>query len=217
MSIKVLLADDHVMVREGLGSVLERDPDIEVVGVAGDGRTAVELSARLSPDVVVMDIGMPGLNGIEATRQIVGANPQVKVVALSAYPDRGYVLGMLDAGAHGYVLKAAVSEELLRAIRAVTQGRHYLSSEIAGVVIKGIVNRASLSEESVYSVLAQREREVLQLLAEGKSVKETAAGLDISVRTVETHRRNIMKKLDLHSIAELTKYAIREGITRLEG
>lgn len=220
MSIRVILVDDHAMVREGLVAVLERDPDIEVVAQAFDGASAIETARRLAPDVVIMDIGMPDMNGIEAARRILADNPAVRVVALSAYPDRGYVMGMLDTGALGYVLKAGASEELVRAVRAAAAGRHYLSSEITGVVVKAPPDRPGADGGSPAgfgppSVLAPREREVLQLLAEGKSAKETAARLDISVRTVETHRRNIMAKLKLHSIAELTKYAVRAGITGL--
>lgn len=216
MSIRVLLADDHSMMREGLRFILERAADVEVVGEAENGRTVLEMADRLKPDVVVMDIGMADLNGVEATRRLRAGHPKIKVIGLSMYSDKRYVLGMLEAGASGYVFKGAAGTELVRAIEAAGRGRKYLSSQITDVVVDSYVERQFPAGNTAYSALGNREREVLQLLAEGKTSKEIASRLRISPATVETHRRNIMKKLNLHSIAELTKYAIREGITQLE-
>jgi two-component system NarL family response regulator len=217
MSVRILLADDHQMLRDGLRSILASEEGLEVVGEAGDGHTAVALARELRPDVVVMDIGMHGLNGVEATRLIKAENPRVKVLALSTYSDKRYVLSVLEAGASGYVLKASAFDELRRAIRAVSENKEYLSPDITGAVVEARVRKPTEPGASVYTVLGSREREVLQLLAEGCSSPEIARRLHISASTVETHRRNIMRKLNLHSIAELTKYAIREGLTPLDG
>jgi two-component system NarL family response regulator len=212
----LILADDHQMVREGLRLILARVPRIEVVGEATTGLGTVELVHELLPDIVVMDIGMPDLNGVDATRQIKAQHPNIEVIGLSAYSDRRYVLRMLESGAAGYVQKAAAGDELIRAIESVSMGRRYLSPEIAHTVVDSYVNRVFPGELSPLAQLGGREREVLQLLAEGGTSKQIAVTLHISARTVETHRRNIMKKLDLHNIAELTKYAIREGLVRLD-
>lgn len=215
--MRILLADDHRIVRQGLRSLLEAEADFSVVAEADNGRMAVELTESLGPDVVVMDVGMPEMNGVEATRRIVVNNPQVKVVALSMHSDRRFVAEMLKAGAAGYLLKDGAFEELVGAIRTVAAGRTYLSPRIADVVVEGYLrNQAAPSEPTAYAKLSPREREVLQLLAEGKATKEAAAALHLSVKTVETHRRQIMEKLNLYSVAELTKYAIREGLTSLE-
>ena len=216
MSTRILLADDHRMMRDGLRTILEAEPGLEVVGEAVNGRTAVELARELMPDVVVMDIAMSDMNGIEATRRIVADNPEVKIVALSTYADRRYVLEMLDAGASGYVVKAAACEELVQAISIVARGKSYLSPEITGIVVDGYVGRQFAGPGAPGAALGAREREVLQLVAEGNSSREIAASLKISLKTVEAHRRNIMEKLGLHTVAELTKYAIREGLTSLE-
>ncbi|UCD48877.1 MAG: response regulator transcription factor [Phycisphaerales bacterium] len=216
MTVRVLLADDHRMMREGVRLILERAPGVEVVGEVENGRLAVEMTDQLRPDVVVMDIGMQDLNGIEATRQIKARHPKTKVIGLSMYSDKRYVLGMLEAGVSGYVLKGSAGAELIRAIQAAEQGGKYLSAEITDVVVSCYVDRDFPTDGSAYSALGQREREVLQLLAEGKTSKEIAAQLNVSAATVETHRRNIMKKLDLHSVAELTKYAVREGLTDID-
>jgi len=215
MSIRILLADDHKIVREGLRALLEKQPGMEVIAEAEDGRTTVRLARELSPDVVIMDVAMPDLNGIGATDQIIAEAPDVKVVALSMHSDRRFVMEMFKAGASGYLLKDCAFEELARAVRAVAAGQTYLSPGIAGVVIKDYVRRLS-ETNSAFSILTSREHEVLQLLAEGKSTKQIASRLHVSVKTVETHRRHIMEKLDIHSVAELTKYAIREGLTPLE-
>jgi DNA-binding NarL/FixJ family response regulator len=216
MKIQVLLVDDHKMLREGLKSLLADAPDIEVVGEACDGRTALDLVRTLAPDVVVMDVGMPELNGVEATRQIRNEHKRVRVIALSTHTDKRYVHHMLDAGACGYVLKIAAHDELLRAVRAASMGQTYLSPEIAGLVVDRSTSPRPGSDTSAFSTLGAREREVLQLVAEGKTSSETAREMHISVKTVETHRRNIVQKLGLHGTAELTKYAIREGLTSVD-
>jgi DNA-binding NarL/FixJ family response regulator len=212
----VVLADDHVMLRHGLRALFEKEEGLEVVGEAGDGRSAVRMVLDLEPDVLIMDIAMPDLNGIEATRQIKAEVPRVKVIALSMHADRRFVEGMLRAGASGYVLKSSASEELVAAIDAVTSGRLYTSKKITDVVMEGYVRKLTKPQPVEPSPLTPREREVLQLMAEGKSTKEIASELHLSVNTVDTHRRHIMEKLDIHSIAELTKYAIREGLTSLD-
>jgi two-component system NarL family response regulator len=204
------------MLRDGLRAVLASEEDIEVVGEANDGNAAVEMAGRLAPDVVLMDIGMYGLNGVEATRRIKSENSNVKVIALSTYSDKRYVLSMLEVGASGYVLKAAAVDEMCRAVRAVAEGKRYLSPDVAGVVVDARLEGPVQPDASLSSILGPRECEVLQLLAEGHSSPEIGRRLHIAASTVETHRRNIMKKLDVHSIAELTKYAIREGLTPLD-
>ncbi len=216
MSVKVLLVDDHRMMREGLRLILDQEPDIEVAGEADTGRAALELAEKFQPDVVVMDIGMPDLNGIEATRRIRKLCPAARVIALSTYSDRRYVVGMLEAGSSGYVLKNAAAEELVRAIQEVVRGEKYLSPELTGTVVSDYIRRAMSPGAAERSVLAPREREVLQLIAEGKTSKQVAAQLFIAVKTVDMHRQNIMNKLGMRSVAELTKYAIRQGLTRLE-
>jgi DNA-binding NarL/FixJ family response regulator len=216
MSIKVILADDHKMVRDGLRSILSLEPDIEVVGEAENGLSAVEGMDRLSPDVMIMDVSMPDLNGFEATRVITARHPGSKVVALSAYVDEQHVMGMLRSGAWAYVSKASASQELVAAIRAVTAGKKYLSPEVAGAVVNSCAGAVPPTELPARSALGARERQVVQLLAEGHSSKAIASLLHIATRTVESHRRNIMQKLMLHSVAELTKYALREGLTSLD-
>jgi len=216
MTVRILLVDDHQLMREGLKVLLENEPDFEVVGEARDGRTALGLVKSLAPHVVVMDVGMPELNGVEATHRITTQYGNVKVIALSAYADQRNVLHMLDAGASGYVLKIGAHDELLRAVRAASVGQTFLSPEIAGMVVSQSTHPRSGNEPSAYSTLGAREREVLQLVAEGKLSKETAKEMHISIKTVETHRRNIAEKLGLHGTAELTKYAIREGLTSMD-
>jgi DNA-binding NarL/FixJ family response regulator len=216
MSIRIVLADDHRLMRDGLRAILASEDDFEIVGEAENGREAVELAGTLVPDVVIMDIGMPDLNGVEATRQIKACNPAIKVVALSMYADRGYVLGTLEAGASGYLLKTNAYDEVHRAVRAVARGKEYLSPDVTQIVVDAQVRASGERSPSATTELGPREREIVQLLAEGRSSPEIARRLHISTRTVETHRRNIMKKLDLHSVADLTKYAIREGLTSLD-
>jgi two-component system response regulator NreC len=216
MSIRVLLVDDHKIIREGLRALIENQSDMQVIAESPDGRTAVQLSQQLSPDVVIMDIAMPDLNGIEATRQITASSSSVKVIALSMRSDRRFVVEMLKAGASGYLLKDCAFEDLARAIRAVIEDQTYLSPGVADVVVEDYIHRLSEADCSAFSILSAREREVLQLLTEGGTTKEIASHLHVSVKTVETHRRNIMSKLHIHSMAELTKYAVREGLTTLQ-
>lgn len=212
---RVLLVDDHQMLRDGLRMLLEREADVTVVGEASGGRQAISMARDLEPDIVVMDIAMAGMNGIEATRQIMGILPRCRVIALSTYSDRRYVLNMLEAGAAGYVVKLAAGEELLRAVQVVRLGKKYLSPEITDVVVSSYVDKQNEAAASAYAALGPREREVLQLVAEGITSAGIAERMHISPKTVEAHRRNIMKKLNLHSVAALTKYAIREGLTAL--
>ena len=216
MSIRVLIADDHKIMLAGLRSLLEKQTDFEVVGEADNGRKAVQMAQEKTPDVVVMDVSMPDLNGIEATMQIVESLPGTRVIALSMHSDKRFVMGMLRAGASGYLLKDCASQELANAIVQVAGGKKYLSPEITGVVIDDFLLGGSAEEVAAASPLSPREREVLQLIAEGWSTKQIASHLYVSIKTIETHRRQIMKKLDLHAIADLTKYAIREGFTSIE-
>lgn len=216
MSIRILLADDHQIIRAGLRSLLEKEPGLTVIAEAETGREAVRLTLVQQPEVVVMDVAMPDLNGIEATRQIIAERPGIRVVALSMHADRRYVMEMLKAGASGYLLKDSAFEELVRAIRTVLANQTYLSPEIANLVVGDYVRQLQQNKDtSAFSVLTVREREVLQLLTEGSSTAQIAERLHLSVKTIETHRQNIMEKLGLRSIAELTKYAIREGLTSL--
>ncbi len=214
--MRILLVDDHRMIREGLSALLERE-GMTVVGAAASGREALNVVEELRPDVLVMDVSMPDLNGIDATRQVCAAAPGVRIVGLSINADRRFVLGMFDAGAAGYVLKTSAAEDLVHAIREVAAGRKYLSSKLAETM-PGWAGAPTPKKRTpmpfpVGHLLTLREREVLQLVAEGNASKQIAAKLDIALPTVETHRRQIMDKLGLHSIAELTKYAIREGLT----
>jgi len=214
VTIKILLADDHRIMRDGLYALLKNEPDIEVVAEGNNGREAVEMSRKLKPGVVIMDMSMPGLNGIEATRQILALGDNVKVLALSMHADKRFVIGALSAGASGYVLKDCAFEELVQAIRTVAMDQTYLSPSIADIVVESY-RRSQPSPDQLFSVLTPREREVLQLLTEGTSIKDTASLLHVSTKTIETHRQHIMEKLNTRSVAELTKYAIREGMTSL--
>lgn len=212
MSIRVMLVDDHKILREALHSVLERDKDIVLLADASDGSEAQQMARALKPDVMVMDIGLPGVSGIELTRRLQRELPAIRVLALSTFSDRRIVLQMLDAGASGYIVKSAGRDELLRGIRALAQGRTYLCPEVSAVVVNSV--RGTRSDDKPEGErLGRREREVLRLLADGSTSPEIAATLHIATSTVEVHRRNIMRKLDLHSVAELTKYAIRNGLT----
>jgi DNA-binding NarL/FixJ family response regulator len=212
MAARVLITDDHQLLREGLRSLLE-NRGFEVTGEAEDGRSSVRLAKQLEPDVVIIDISLPGLNGIEATRQIHQNSPEVKVIVLSMRADSRAVLAALAAGASAYLLKEAAFEEVVIALRVVLKGQIYLSPAIAHLVVQSSVEHWSSNPGYVRHGISGREREILQLVAEGRSSKEMAASLFVSVKTIETHRKQIMNKLNLHSVAELTKYAIREGVT----
>ena len=216
MTIKIILADDHQIVRTGLRSLLALESDMKVVAEADNGRSVLRLVKETSPNVVIMDISMPGLNGIEATRQILAECTGVKVIALSMHSDSLFVLNMLKAGASGYLLKDCALEELVKAIRSVVDQKTYLSPGISDVVIKDFVSGWSSAGASAFSVLTAREREVLQLMAEGKTTNQIADCLCVSIKTVESHRKQIMNKSGIHSVAELTKYAIRQGLTSLD-
>jgi DNA-binding NarL/FixJ family response regulator len=215
LKIKILLADDHKIMRAGLRSILEKEPDMEILGEAQNGLVALQLAKKLRPDLIIMDISMPDLNGIEATSRILAELSGLRVLALSMHSDRGFLIKMLKAGASGYLLKDCASEELIDAVHVIMKNRLYISPAMVDDMVRGYVQMASREDLSAFSVLTARERDVLQRLAEGKSVKEIAHDLNISVKTVETFRHRIEDKLHLNSIAELTKYAIREGLTSL--
>jgi len=213
MKTRLLLVDDHAVVREGLCAILAMEPDLVVAGEADDGRVALDMVRQVMPDVVVMDIGMGSLNGIDATRQMVRDNPKVKVVVLSMHSDESFVMAALAAGAAAYVAKTCASHELVLAIRAVASDRRYLCTDVASVVMNMATKGAVAPAATAFDSLTDREREVLQLVAEGHTSPQIAAELHISDKTVETHRHNLMSKLDLHSVAELTKCAVRNGLT----
>lgn len=213
--IRVLLAEDHTIVRKGLRSLLEEEADIEVMGEAEDGREAVRMTQRLLPDVVLMDLSMPGLNGLEATRQIKQRFPEVKVLVLTRHANEEYVFQILRAGASGYVVKKAAPTELVLAIQSVYRGDSFLSPSISRPVIEEYIRQAEATMPNSYDRLTDREREVLQLIAEGHSSREIAELLHITERTVRAHRGHLMDKLDIHSAAELAQYAIRKGIISL--
>jgi len=211
--IRIVLADDHIVMRNGLRLLLERQPDFEVVGEAADGRQTVEICDGLRPDVVVLDIAMPNLNGIEAARQISAKLPHTAIVILSMHSDEGYVLRALKAGARAYLLKDSAETDLINAIRVVTEGKAFFSPAISKMLVDDYVRRLQQrGVEDSYELLTTREREILQLLAEGKSNKEVANVLSLSLYTVETHRGNILQKLNLHSVPELILYAVRKGV-----
>ena len=213
MATRVLLADDHRLMRSGLRLVSERDTRMEVVGEADDGRQAVAMADSLLPDMIVMDIGMPNLNGIEAARQITGKHPEIAIVMLSMHSDEGYVLRALKAGARAYLLKDSAEEDLTKAIEAVRDGKSFFSPAVSKVLLEDYVRKLQRAgAEDSYDLLSGREREVLQLVAEGKSSKEIAGVLNLSTYTVETHRSNIMQKLNLKGIPELILYAVRKGL-----
>ncbi len=211
--LRILLADDHTIVRQGIRKILEDQPDWEVVAEAGDGREAVRLALDLKPDIALLDIGMPLLNGIEATSQIARRQPHVKVVILSMHPDEAYITRALQSGAKGYLLKDSADDDLIRAITLVSQGKSFFSPAVARVMLDDYVRR--LAERGIvdrYDSLSEREREIFQLIAEGRANKEIADLLCVSPSTVETHRAHIMEKLDVHSAVELVLYAVRKGL-----
>lgn len=215
MSLRIILVDDHVVIREAIRDIIVQEDDFEVIAEAGDGREAVKYATELLPDVVVMDISMPNLNGVEATRQIVSSCRQVSVLVLSMHSDRILVTEMLKAGATGFIEKNCTFSEMITAIRTVGSGRTYLSPTIANLVVDGFLGKSANPDSAVFSVLSPREREVLQLLAEGKSTKDIAFQLNVSVSTIETHRRQLKNKLNIKSFAGLIKFAIKEGLTTL--
>lgn len=210
--VTIVIADDHRIVREGLRRLLDGAPGLKVVGEADNGLDVVTRALELSPTVVIMDITMPRLSGIEAAKRILAERPGTRVIALSMHAERRYILECLRAGMQGYLLKESAFEELRRALDMVMDGGIYLSSQVATGFIRDAVDRVSEDDGSVFQVLSERERQVLQLLAEGRSTKEIASDLGVSVKTIETHRKKIMEKVDLHSVAELTRYALREGL-----
>ncbi len=214
-TIKVILADDHMIIRDGLRALLERQPDMKVVAEADNGRIALQYAKELTPDVVIMDIGMRELNGIDATRQIVKMSPGVKVLALSMYSDKRFIKEMLKAGASGYMLKDSAFKELIDAIRVIIGNKTYISPSVANTVMEDYLEYLSEGKSSIRSLLTLRELEVLQLLAEGRTTKQIATSLCLSTKTIESHRIRVMQKIDVNNIADLTKYAIREGIISL--
>ena len=215
MSIRILLADDHGIIRQGLCSLLEKQPDMEVVGEAEDGQKALELVRQLVPDIVIMDVTMPNLNGAAATRQITKEFPQVKVLALSIHSNKRFVADMLGAGAAGYIPKECLLEELIGAIRTITAGNVYFSSKITDVVVDDYMDRLAEEIEPA-KPLTNKERHILQCIANGVSIRDIAAQMHLSIKTIEFNRRQIMKKLNIKGIAALTKYAIRKGLISLE-
>jgi len=211
--VRIVLADDHTVMRNGLRLLLERQPNLQVIGEAADGRQAVALSESANPDVVIMDIGMPNLNGIEAARQIVNHNPRTAIAILSMHSDESYVIRALKAGARAYLLKDSAEADLLAAVRALTEGKSFFSPAISKILVEDYMRQLeSRGAEDTYELLTNREREILQLLAEGRTNKEVANMLNLSLYTVETHRTHILQKLNLHSVPELILYAVRKGI-----
>jgi len=218
MPLRILVADDHEVVRRGLCALLRGQPEWEVCGEAGDGREAVEKTAQLKPQIVILDVGMPNLNGLEATRQILKANPEVKVLILTLHDSDQVVREILDAGARGFLLKSDAARDLIAAVEALRKGKIYFTPKVGAMVLEGFLqrdNRALAPEPRARTRLTAREREIVQLLAEGKSSKEVAAALGLSVKTAETHRSNIMRKLQLHSISALVLYAVQNNIVHV--
>jgi DNA-binding NarL/FixJ family response regulator len=215
MKTKILLVDDHKILRDGICSLLKGYDDIEVIGEAPDGKTALPMVNELLPDLVIMDISMPDMNGIDATRRIRNEHPDVKVIALSMHHDKQFVSEIFRAGASGYLIKDSAFDELDHAIRIVMNGKTYINPQIASLVVESLISQSSMPSSQSFSLLTEREREVLQLIAEGRSTKQIAHDLHVSSKTVESHRRQVMGKLNVRSVAELTKFAIREGLTSI--
>ena len=216
MKTKIVLVEDHSIMRQGLRLLLETQPNLEVLAEAGNGREAIKLVEELKPDLVLTDISMPDMNGMEATRQILDCCTSVKVIVLSVHSDKQFVSGMLRAGASGYLVKDCIKDELIEAIDTVKRGQMYLSRQIEASVLKDYKRILEAEDNSVFSKLTKREREVLQLITEGKSTKQIAADLYVSVKTIETHRQNIMNKLEIYNIPDLVKYAIQQGLIDIE-
>jgi DNA-binding NarL/FixJ family response regulator len=211
--IRILLVDDHKILRDGICSLLKEYPDMEVVGEAADGNNAFNLVKELSPDMVIMDISMPELNGIEATRKILADYPHIKIMALSMHYDKHFVSEIFKAGASGYLLKDCAFDEMAHAIRMIIDNKTYINSQIASLVVESLMSDTPSSHNKhAFSLLTEREKEVLQLIAEGKSTKQIASHLNVSTKTIESHRRQVMGKLNIRNVADLTKYAIREGL-----
>jgi len=215
MKIKILLVDDHQILREGIRAILKGYEDLQVVGEAADGRAAIHLVNDLNPDVVIMDISMPDMNGIDASQRILREHPDVKIIALSMHHDRQFVSEIFRAGASGYLIKDSAFDELEHAIRVVMDGKTYINPQIASILVESLVSDQPAPHHDAFSLLTEREREVLQLIADGKSTRQIAAELNVSSKTVESHRRQVMGKLNIRSVAELTKFAIREGLTSI--
>jgi len=219
--MRILLCDDHRILREGLRSLINRQPDMEVVAEADNGREIIQQARELSPDVIIMDVSMPDMNGIDATRQIISETPSSRIIALSVHASRKFIMEMLRAGASGYVLKECAFEELVKGVHAVFSGKIYLCNAINDIIVRDYLctlkeGRQIPGEHSnAFSILTDREREVLQLIAEGKTTKEIAFNLQVSVKTVEAFRHNLMNKLGIYNIAGLTKFAVLEGLTTL--
>lgn len=215
MSLKIVIADDHTIMRQGLRRFIDDEPDMEVVAEASDGQIAVQLCRKMEPDIVIMDIQMPGLNGIDAAVKIRELCPDTKVIALSMHSEKHFIVQMFEAGAFGFLLKKCASDEILKAIRQVVKGKHYLCSEIHSLVIDGIVSSRSTPKKSIM-LLAPHERQTLQLVAEGLTTREIASVMNISQKTVEGYRAQVSKKLNIHTIAGLTRFALRQGLSPMD-
>lgn len=214
-SLRVLIADDHEVARKGIRALIENHPGWEVCGEAADGREAVKAATRLKPDLVLLDIGMPSLNGLDATRQILSESPDTRVLILTMHDSEQVVREVLAAGARGFLLKSDAGRDLVTAVEALQARRTFFTTKVAQLVLEGYLHPGPETEPPYRSVLTPREREVIQLLAEGKTTKEVATTLNLSVKTAETHRTNLMRKLDLHSVVDLTLYAVRNGIVHV--
>lgn len=214
--MNIIIVDDHGIIREGLKRLIHEHPDMEVVGEAGDGRTAIKLAEELTPDLILMDISMPDMNGIEAARLILKQNPAIKIIALSMHSEKRFVIEMLKTGALGYILKSYLFDEVLKAIEVVRKNDYYLSPQITDVIVENCISKQSLPAKQLTDSLAAREREIIRFVAEGLTIKQIALRLNISPKTVDANRRQVMAKLGINNIAQLTKYAIREGLTTSE-